>query len=260
MEERSNDKVKVELAKEKVKHENIYSALSAFQGELKPMAKSGKVQFETRTGQKVDYTYTPLGEIMATIYPMLSKHGLSVRHEVTKEGVEAILTHESYKKTVAVMFELLGGGGAGQDYHGSTYKKVEGSQTLENEIRSGIVKITYGSEMKDTGAAITYARRYTLTMVLGISSEDDKDAELLEQSAKNAIQTVYTRFKAGIEKAESAADIEKSMSVLKKDLVNIEKGKAPALGLAKEQYEDLIKIGESKVEEFKSAKAAKESA
>ena len=234
--------------KQQPKHVNIYAALSAFQGELKPMAKSGKVKFPTKTGGVLEFNYTPLGEIMSTIYPILAKHGLSVRHEITKEGVEAILTHETYEhSTYDVMIQDLR---ESKDLATETkpfictHKKGED----KNQIRSGIVALKGGNEMKDTGAAITYARRYTLTMVLGISSEDDHDAALLEQSAKNAIQTVFDRFKAGIEKATTPEEVKRSCGVLEKDLISIEKGKAPALGLKKAQYDELLKIAAQKVE------------
>lgn len=227
------------------RHANIYAALSAFQGELKPMAKSGKVEFQTKSGGTLSFTYTPLGEIMSTIYPLLAKNGLSVRHEIGEKGVEAILTHETYKSPS--MSSVIGEFDAIQET--STQKQI--LLRAENEIRSGLVKVGQAQEMKDVGAAITYARRYTLTMVLGISSEDDKDAELLEQSAKNAVQTVYDRFKAAFEKEKTVAGAEKSIGVLQKDLKTIEGGKAPALGLSKEQYVELIQIGEARIEAIK---------
>lgn len=227
-------------------HENIYAALSAFQGELKPMAKSGHVEFPTKNGTStVKFDYTPLGEIMTTIYPLLAKHGLSVRHEIAEKGVEAILTHETAQedsKKVAVTKA-----NNSDDHDRETYAPV-----FTNQIRSGVVKVGQGGEMKDVGAAITYARRYTLTMVLGISSEDDKDAELLEQSKENAVQTVYDRFKAGVEKAKTVAEVEKSMSVLTKDLQTLKAGKPPALGMTEIHYEQLIKIGEARIEQIKS--------
>lgn len=239
----ANEKPKVQVPEKAAKHDNIYAALSAFQGELKPMEKSGHVEFPTKSGGTLKFNYTPLGEIMSVIYPMLAKHGLAVRHEVTKEGVEAILTHETYRATEIKTERVLA------NSEGDHTREIF-AKGIENEIRSGIVKISYGNEMKDTGAAITYARRYTLTMVLGISSEDDKDAELLEQSAKNAIQTVYDRFKAGIGKATKAEEVQKQMVVLQKDLKTIEGGKAPALGLNKDQYEELLDIGQARIDEF----------
>lgn len=227
------EKVRVELASEQKKHPNIYAALSAFQGELKPMAKTGKVSFEAGKG-KVEFAYTPLGEIMSTIYPLLSKHGLSVRHEITEKGVEAILTHETYLLT-PVLYTTTATVGERND----EIKELAHSKP-QNEIRSGIVAITKGAQMKDTGAAITYARRYSLTMVLGISSEDDKDAELLEQSGKNAIQYAEDRARKGITEAKTADELDKAVKVFQKELKLLEAGKAGALGLTKEIYEELI--------------------
>lgn len=210
------------------------------------MAKTGHVEFPTKSGNGVvKFDYTPLGEIMATIYPILARHGLSVRHEVTDKGVEAILTHETYKEDSVLAAETIAGQIAGEN--SKTYVS-----RVANEIRSGLVKVGQAGEMKDVGAAITYARRYTLTMVLGISSEDDKDAELLEQSKENAVQTVYDRFKAGVEKAKTVAEVEKSMGVLKKDLETLRAGKAPALGMTEAHYEQLIKIGDARIDQIKS--------
>lgn len=207
------------------------------------MAKTGTVEFPTKSGTTVKFTYTPLGEIMSTIYPLLAKHGLAVRHEIGDKGVEAILTHETYDhiQTVATTTQEEGKTEVADSY----------VRSVINEIRSGLVKVSQASEMKDVGAAITYARRYTLTMVLGISSEDDKDAELLEQSAQNAVQTVYDRFRAGLEKSKTVAEVEKSIGVLRKDLKTLEDGKAPALGMTLGHYKELISAGEARVEAIK---------
>lgn len=235
------------IVEESIKHTNIHAALSAFQGELKPLTKSGKVQFESKNGRVIDFTYTPLGDIMSAIYPLLAKHGLAVRHELTEKGIEAILTHETFKMAYPIL--------ASTDMPDGSKKLETLTEGIpENELRSGIIKIsTGGGEMKDIGAAITYARRYSLTMLLGIASEDDKDSELLEQSAKNAIQTVYSRFKTAMEKSGTSQELQKSMSVLVKDLANLRNGKAPALGLSKEQYDDLIKMGEEKLKSITAA-------
>lgn len=220
----------------KLNHINIYAALSAFQGELKPMAKTGEVEFATSGGQKVNFKYTPLGEIMATIYPLLAKHGLAVRHEIVEKGVEAILTHET----------LLSGPGSSKemiDQMGN--RSVVTNLDRNGELRSGLVKIGTGGKMKDTGAEITYARRYTLTMLLGISSEDDKDAQLLEESAQNAVKFAYGRARKGLEESKTIKDLDRALFTIQKDSENLAKGKPGALGLTKEQYDELIKFGEA---------------
>lgn len=256
------------------KHASVYAALSAFQGELKPLEKTGHVNFKTNAGKEVDFKYTPLSEIMTAIYPLLAKHGLSVRHEIvrggalgTKEGIEAILTHETTEEKESTGEEVTDKLGKVESGHGTP---VDGTRELlertttktptfrtTNELRSGVVFITQGSDMKDVGAAITYARRYTLTMLLGISTEEDKDAELLEQSAQNAVQSMYQRAKKGIEDAKTGADTEKALKVLKNDLAQLEKGKAPSLGLKKEQYVELIAFGEKKVADLDSNQGGK---
>lgn len=241
------EKIEVVLEK-KAEHKNIYAALSAFQGELKPMAKNGVVEFQTRAGATLKFNYTPLGDIMASIYPILAKHGLSIRHEVTEKGVEAILSHETYTEESVIGVETVE-----KKPHMEEVGLIDRSYTIriKNEIRSGMVKISQGGEMKDTGAAITYARRYTLTMVLGISSEEDKDAELLEQTAKNAMMNVMQMASMKLENAKTEADIKKVKDGFEKDLKQIAGGKAPALGLSKEQYETLVAQADLRIKQIK---------
>lgn len=223
----------------KVKHENIYAALSAFQGELQPMEKKGEVEFQTKGGQTVKFSYTPLGDIMKAIYPLLGKHGLSVRHEITKEGVEAILTHETFKSRVQKFKEN------DKNMPTDISKEVIYKTVADGEIRSGLVNIYAGHEMKETGAAITYARRYSLTLVLGISSEEDKDATLFEQSAQNAIQYAFNRARKGLEEAKTVDAVDKAEKVIKKDYDLVLNGKAGALGLTKENYEELLNLAKA---------------
>jgi hypothetical protein len=211
------------------------------------------VEFEKKSGGKISYSYTPLGEIMENIYPLLGKNGLAVRHEIVKEGsqdsIVAVLTHETYKRSyfstrIDKTVDILDGIKPGEAV------EIQGNDILheqvEGELRSGPVKIFQAAEMKDTGAAITYARRYSLTMLLGIASEEDTDAKLFLESAKAAMDFAFTKAEGGIDGAKTSAELDKAISVLKKDLKMVEEGKAGALGLTKEQYQNLIKKAEEK--------------
>lgn len=253
MAEEKQEKVAVEVVAKKQEHRNIYEALSAFQGELKTMAKSANVKFATQKGT-VEFNYTPLGEIMTYIYPLLAKHGLAVRHEISEGGVEAILTHGTYNEVrERGIEERVPAETAPSRLEAVT--QVGYTTIVHNELRSGVVKLKGGGDaMKDTGAAITYARRYTLTMLLGISSEDDKDAELLEASAKNAQSYAEGRARKSIEEAKTVAEIEKAVTVLRKDLDLVSKGKPGALGLNKETYEELLELAETKSRDITSDK------
>lgn len=232
----------------KQKHDNIWGALSALQGELKPLEKSAKVKFKTKSGMEVDYSYTPLGDIMEAIGPLLSKNGLSARHEIIKiEGkdyIEAVVTHETAKyENVEIEIEENNG------VKSKKYKRI-----LDGELRSGPVRIFQGDDMKDIGSAITYARRYSLTMALGISSEEDIDAKLFIERAENAIDFAYKKAIGGVQGAKTVEAIEKALKVLRDDLKQVEQGKAGALGLNKEQYETIIKEGEKKKVELETNK------
>lgn len=246
MEKPKDPKPKAEastVAIKKIEHSNVYAALSAFQGELKPFEKNGHVKYAMKNGSgDVDFHYTPLGDIMAAIYPLLAKHGLSVRHEIVKEdmkdGIVAILTHETFEEAPIATERVTTPDGAGDVV---ISEKLDAK--TKNQIKSGVVRISAGADMKDTGAAITYARRYTLTMLLGIASEDDNDASLLEETAKNAANFAFTKAKAGLESAKTTEAVDKALKVLESDLQKIADGKAPALGLSKEQYEELVMFG-----------------
>lgn len=224
---------------------NIYEALSAFQRELKTMPKSVNVEFKTLKGGNIKFSYTPLGEIMSTIYPLLGKCGLSVRHEIShkdgRDGVEAILTHSSYVGERCVVE-------SGKQDEEDTSPFKENTKTIipvQGEIRSGIVKISNG-DMKEVGASITYARRYTLTMILGIASEEDLDAKMFEIRAEAAIGFAYSKAKQGIQASTCVEDLEKATKILQTDLDKLEDGKAGALGLDKEQYKELLAMAKTK--------------
>ena len=133
----------------------IYKALSALQAELKPIERTAEVN-----AGSYKFKYAPLDEIMKTLYPLLGKNELSIRHELTASGVEAILMHSSGE-----------------------------------ELRSGAIRVATTGDMKAIGGQITYARRYSVTMLMGIASDEDTDAGDLnvpgdKATAKDAIQNM----------------------------------------------------------------------
>lgn len=234
---------------EKISHKSVYAALSAFQGELEPIEQSSEVKFKTKAGEEVNFKYAPLGEIMKTIYPLLAKHGLSARHELTDNSVEAILTHETAEQKegkVETVFEVVDSENTRKP-HTEKYAFI-----TTNELRSGKLLIdTKKSEMKEVGAQITYARRYTLGLVLGLATEEDKDAQLLEQSQKNLGSFAFKQALANIEKA-TGAKLDEQIEFIEKELKlaeEVEAGtgkKAPSLGLKAEQYKELLVVAKAR--------------
>lgn len=235
-----------EIKIEKIEHKNIYSALSAFQGEMKAIEKNGEVDFQTTKGDRVNFKYTTLDKEVDVINPLLAKNGLSFRHELGENSIECILMHETYnKKEIGKIEKRVQK--KDEDEIEITYTPC--FETL-NEIRSGKLKIdlTKG-DMKEVGGQITYGRRYTLGLVLGIASEEDKDTQLIDQAQKNASDFAFKTAKEAVEKA-TGEKLEEHNNFFKNEL---EKAKAleagtgkvaPSLGLKATQYEELIKITE----------------
>jgi len=232
---------------EKVEHKNIYAAFSAFQGELEPIEKSARVNFKTKAGETVDFKYAPLEKTMETLYPLLAKHGLCVRHELGDNWVEAILSHESYD---LVSYENRADtfGEAG-----NLISQVHNHIHIpKNELRSGKLIIdTKKADMKDVGGQITYARRYTLGLVLGLATEEDKDAQLFDKSKENLEAFAFKQARTTIEKTNKN-ELDKQIEFLVKELDLAEKlengegEKAPSLGLSAKQYKELLNLAKGK--------------
>ena len=204
----------------KVKHENIFAALSALQGELKSVKRTKEVKFKTKDGREVNFWFAPLDEIMDYLYPLLGKNGLAARHELSERGVECILTHETTKQI----------------------KEVEKTYLEENVLRSGILKIKTEGEMKEVGGQITYARRYTLALVLGIATEEDNDVKSEEERKESLEKFALTQAKKNIAGAKTKEQIAKQAEFMSAELKLIEGGKTPKLGFTKEQYDELMDL------------------
>jgi len=100
--------------------------------------------------------------------------------------------------------------------------------------------------MKTIGNNSTYARRFSLSEVLGVASEEDKDAPLEEESAKNAVKTLFVSFKDKIQKG-TKEEVEKAIKSINSDLALLDAKKAPKLGLTMENYEELGRLAEAKL-------------
>jgi hypothetical protein len=120
-------------------------ALAQFQSTVKKIVKDKVVKY-----RDVNFRYASLGEIMLTIKPELADAGLSVRwRNEDKDGrlvVTCIVTHIDGHSIESTM-------GGMPDTSGS-----------KNNIQA-------------TGSTLTYLQRYTLSLALGIVTEDDTDGD-----------------------------------------------------------------------------------
>jgi hypothetical protein len=113
----------------------IYSQLLEFQKNLRKVNKDAK---------GYNYKYASFDNVVETITPELEKQGLGYTH--TFESTDIVCS----------IFNAEG-------------ETITSKLTLSTEILKGM------NASQSMGASITYARRYTLTAILGLVTDDDTD-------------------------------------------------------------------------------------
>ena len=118
-------------------------ALAAFQAECPPINKDVKNEYS-------NYNYADLPSILAVINPLLSKHGLMITQPIEADQ------DRRYIKTIL--------------YH------LESKESIESRIDIPIVSMKGMNDYQALGSGITYLRRYSLSSILGIVTDEDTDA------------------------------------------------------------------------------------
>lgn len=198
---------------------NIAKALAQFQAEVKnPASTADNPFFKSK--------YAPLNDILSMTRPILSKYGLSVLQSPSGDGqnvtVTTLITHES-------------------------------GEWIESEpLTLKADKAT----AQGAGSAITYARRYALSAMLGISSEDDDDGNLASGKKDNVITLPGIKNKkewpheSSSEKKATSAQLKKiyaTTNELKvssdemKNMIKTHYDKDSSTELTKSEASDLIK-------------------
>ncbi len=120
----------------------LASALAKAQVGFKPIKKNRTAKIFSPKGS-YEYQYADLADIIEAVTPSLSLNGLSVVQPV----------------------EIDDAGGSV-----ATHLVHESGQYIVSSCRFAL-----GDRMQETGARITYLRRYALSGMLGVASEDDTD-------------------------------------------------------------------------------------
>lgn len=174
----------------------LYKALAAFQQEVPNIYKNAK---------GYSYKFADLGEINDIIKPVLAKHGLGYVQPINGLTIKTIVFH------------------------------VESGESIESsaDIPQG-VQLKGMNDFQVLGSAITYLRRYSLSSMLGLITDEDADAAG-EQVKENPLKTredghdmeILERAKATINKALVAqgyntVDSKRAFikRVLEKDTIN----------------------------------------
>lgn len=116
----------------------LMKALALFQYECPIIYKSAK---------GFSYKYADLPTIIETITPLMKKHGLGFTQLVQGENLTTFVFH------------------------------AESGQSIESTIKIEPIEMKGMNTLQSYGACLTYFRRYSLTCVLGIVSDQDTDAQ-----------------------------------------------------------------------------------
>jgi hypothetical protein len=118
--------------------DQVSAALSALQGEILDAPKEQ---------QGYGYRYADLATVLQIVRPLAARHGLCVMQEA----------YTADTGSVSVLTRLA---------HSSGQWIEAGPLTMEVQPKKGL------SEAQCAGMTVTYARRYALTALMGISQED----------------------------------------------------------------------------------------
>ena len=155
---------------------NLAMSLSKFQGEMtNPKNTAKNPQFNSK--------YAPLQDILALARPLLSKQGLSLIQSTTGDlenvTISTMLIHESGEFLETDPFILKG----------------------EQTARGGGKVVN----VQGAGSMITYIRRYQVSAMLGVASEDDDDGA--HSVGYKPVEQIRDKPKL-VEKEETPANIE----------------------------------------------------
>jgi len=135
----------------------LAGALAKAQGQFPAIERTAKVDFTTKSGAKIKYSYAPLPDIIKACKKPLSDNELSLMQHIWTRGkdekvvIETVLCHSS-GEWVSSSFTMTGN----------------------------------ANDPQAMGSLITYGRRYGMSSILGISADEDDDALSQRQPDKPA--------------------------------------------------------------------------
>lgn len=165
----------------------LFTALSKFQGKLPLIPLDKTVKVRTKTGGEYTFAYAPLPTILEKIRPILVENELSFIQTISENGVTTAIYHSS-------------------------------GESIESTLP---VKLPVNLSPQDIGSWVTYMKRYSLCLALGIAGDDDDDANV---ATGNSFQQV--------QKATSAPQSKPSTKVKPTD-IKLEQGDKLATGTRK---------------------------
>jgi hypothetical protein len=165
--------------------DQLAQALSKAQLKIKAPLKNKKVDY-THNGKRTKYSYADLADVIEAVKVPLSEVGLAVIHTIGFIdgifGLKTVLLHTS-----------------GQS--------IDSFYPLPNPAHQEIKAQEFGSHL-------TYARRYSLSAIVGIASEEDDDGQIAAPIPKTAPKSPPKTPQSPIAKPKNFAPIKPPPDVL----------------------------------------------
>lgn len=135
---------------------SLYEALRAAQETLPDVAKNrtAKVKGKSKSGNEFEYSYkyADITDVLSAIRPHFAKHGLTILQPTRIEG-------NALQVATRIVHDTTG------QFEESLYPVA-----------------AIGSDHRELGAALTYARRYALCSMIGLAPDEDSDGQVAAAS------------------------------------------------------------------------------
>lgn len=170
----------------------FYKAISEFRRHVKPITKSKTVDYQPRDKPRVCYKHASMDDIDKGISQALTETGLSYYFEISQNNgqlkVTCVITHELGHKKETVMFSPI-------------------------QEQAGI------TGLKALASTQTYLERYTLTAALGLSTTEDDEALITDDSPKAFGKTAAKPSASSKDKPAKLVQVQRDMltAILDKD-------------------------------------------
>lgn len=175
--------------------QKITEAMVKFQGDAKGIVKDA---------QGHGYKYITLDQILTLVRPALSKHGLAVWQDVQGFFIDG----QNVAGCVTMLAHISG----------------EWIESDKLSIKPSSIKAGAPVTPRDLGSAVTYAKRYQLTGMLGLSADVDDDAGAVSESMKSWGQKISQAQMKTIGALMSDKNIDKNkMHTLIPDIIGVAK-------------------------------------
>jgi hypothetical protein len=135
--------------------DNLAGAFAKAQAEFDQIRREKLVTVTMKSGGKYTFTYAPLETILRATVPALAKYGLAITQSVVEDAVET--------------------------------KLLYGQESLTTRVK--IINTEGGAQAY--GSALTYARRYGITLLLCVCADDDDDANAAEGNTTQVQHKAY---------------------------------------------------------------------